>query len=98
MLPGPEVEIDARAVLGTVEIIVPEGVHVERHGRRLAVRATRLRAARPCTATSAPAVRIRAGGALGTLKVRCKPRLVEQLRDTARRLAERISAPPPRDR
>ncbi len=96
VLPGPEVEIDARAFLGTVEIIVPEGVHVEVTGGGL-LSSQQLRLPAPAP-DGAPVVRIRAGGALGTLKVRCKPRLVDQLRDTARRLADRFSAPPPRDR
>ena len=96
VLPGPEVEIDARAFLGTVDIIVPEGVHVEVTGGGL-LSSQQLRLPAPAP-DGAPVVRIRAGGALGTLKVRCKPRLVDQLRDTARRLAERFSSPPPRDR
>jgi hypothetical protein len=93
VLPGPEVEIDAVPVLGTVEILVPEGVHVEVTGGGL-LSSQQLRLPGPAPG-GAPVVRIRAGGALGTLRVRCKPRLVDQLKDTARRIADRLSPPPP---
>ncbi len=92
VLPGPEVEIHAVPVLGTVEILVPEGVHVVVTGGGM-LSSQQLRLPGPAP-EGAPVVRIRAGGALGTLKVRCKPRLVDQLRDTARRLAERFGQPP----
>lgn len=100
VLPGPTVEIDAVPVLGTVEILVPEGVHVEVTGGGL-LSSQQLRLPGPAPA-GAPVVRIRAGGAVGTLRVLCKPRLVDQLKETARRLAarrvaDRLSAPPPRD-
>jgi hypothetical protein len=99
VLPGPTVEIDAVPVLGTVEILVPEGVHVEVTGSGGLFSSQQLRLPGPAPA-GAPVVRIRAGGALGTLRVLCKPRLVDQLKETARRLAarrvaERLSAPPP---
>ena len=93
VLPGPEVEIDAVPVLGTVEILVPEGVHVEVTGGGL-LSSQQLRLPGPAPA-GAPVVRIHAGGALGTLWVRCNPRLVDQLKDTARRIADRLSPPPP---
>jgi hypothetical protein len=100
VLPGPTVEIDAVPVLGTVEILVPEGVHVEVTGGGL-LSSQQLRLPGPAPA-GAPVVRIRAGGAVGTLRVLCKPRLVDQLKETARRLAarrvaDRLSSPPPRD-
>ena len=100
VLPGPTVEIDAVPIIGTVEILVPEGVHVEVTGGGL-LSSQQLRLPGPAPA-GAPVVRIRAGGALGTLRVLCKPRLVDQLKETARRLAarrvaDRLSAPPPRD-
>jgi hypothetical protein len=100
VLPGPTVEIDAVPILGTVEILVPEGVHVEVTGGGL-LSSQQLRLPGPAPA-GAPVVRIRAGGAVGTLRVLCKPRLVDQLKETARRLAarrvaDRLSAPPPRD-
>ena len=100
VLPGPTVEIDAVPILGTVEILVPEGVHVEVTGGGL-LSSQQLRLPGPAPA-GAPVVRIRAGGAVGTLRVLCKPRLVDQLKETARRLAarrvaDRLSGPPPRD-
>ena len=93
VLPGPEVEIEVVPVLGTIEILVPEGVHVEVTGSGGLMSSQQLRLPGPAPA-GAPVVRIRARGALGTLKVRCKPRLVDQLKDTARRLAERFGPPP----
>ena len=90
--PAPEVEIERGAVLGSVEILVPEGVHVEVTGGGV-LSSQQLRLPGPAPA-GAPVVRIRAGGALGSLKVRCKPRLVDQLKDTARRLADRFGSPP----
>jgi hypothetical protein len=93
VLPGPEVEIEAVPVFGVVEILVPEGVRVEVTGSGGLFSSQQLRLPGPAPA-GAPVVRIRAGGAFGTLKVRCKPRLVDQLKDTARRLADRFGAPP----
>jgi hypothetical protein len=99
VLPGPEVDIEAVPILGTVEILVPEGVHVEVTGGGGPLSSQQLRLPGPAAA-GAPVVRIRAGGALGTLRVSCKPRLVDQLKETARRLAarrvaDRLGPPPP---
>jgi hypothetical protein len=93
VLPGPEIEIDARPILGSVEILVPEGVHVEITGGGVFV-SQQLRLPGPAPA-GAPVVRIRAGGVMGSVNVRHKPRLVDQLKDTARRLADRFGSPPP---
>ena len=61
VLPGPEVEIEARP-FRSVEILVPEGVHVEVIGGGVFV-SQQLRLPAPAPA-GAPVVRIRAGGAL----------------------------------
>jgi hypothetical protein len=92
VLPGPEVEIEAVPFLGSVEILVPEGVHVEVTGGGF-LSSQQLRLPGPAPA-GAPIVRIHAGGAFGSVHVRCKPRLVDQIKDTARRLADRFGQPP----
>jgi DUF1707 SHOCT-like domain/Cell wall-active antibiotics response LiaF, C-terminal len=79
IIPGAEVEIDVRAVLGSVEIIVPAGVEVLPSGGGLLfsqdvqVPAT--------TLAGAPVIRLRVSGALGSVSVRTNPRLGEQIKD-----------------
>ncbi len=79
VIPGAEVEIEARSVLGSVEILVPEGVQVVPSGggilssQEVKVAAT--------TLAGAPVLRLRISGALGSVSVRSKPRLVEQIKE-----------------
>ena len=92
MLPGPEVEIEAKAVFGSVEMIVPEGVHVELSGggalssQELKVegRAARRRAADPDPPPRRLRVARRSAAGRG---------LIDQLKESARRLAERLEQP-----
>jgi hypothetical protein len=91
VLPGPEVEIEARAVFGTVEVIVPEGVLVELSGGG-ALSSQELNVA-GTAADGAPVIRIHHRGVCGSLGVRSRPKLIDQLRDSARRLAERLNEP-----
>jgi hypothetical protein len=85
VLPGPEVEIDTRAVMGSIVILVPEGVHVEvTGGGPLSSQEVRVEGAPP---EGAPVIRIRHRGALGTLGVRSRPRLIDEIKESARRLA-----------
>ena len=89
VLPGPEVEIDARAFLGTVEIIVPEGVHVEVTGGGL-LSSQQLRLARPAARRArrwSDPRRRRAGDAEGALQAAA-----------GRRSAAACRAATPRDR
>src|SRR4051812_5899920 len=79
VLPGPEIDIDARAVLGSVVVIVPEGVQVDvSGGAPLSSQNLRVEGAPP---EGAPLIRIRHRGALGSLEVRSRPRLVDQIKE-----------------
>jgi hypothetical protein len=87
ILPGPEVEIEVRAVLGSVELLVSEGTQVEiSGGAPLSSEEVRVEGTPP---DGAPLIRVRHGGALGSLAVRSRPRLMDQLKEGARRLADR---------
>jgi hypothetical protein len=86
VLPGPEVEIEVRAILGSVSVLVPEGVEVELTGTG-ALSSQDLRVAGTPPA-GAPLIRIRHGGMLGSLDVRSRPRLVDQIKQHARRLTD----------
>ena len=91
VLPGPEVDIEAKAVFGSVEVIVPEGVLVELSGGG-ALSSQELKVA-GVAPEGAPLIRIHHRGVCGSLGVRSRPKLVEQLKDSARRLAERLNEP-----
>ena len=83
VLPGPEVEIAARAILGSVEVIVPEGVEVDVAGSSiLSGENLRIEGTPPA---GAPLVRIRHSGLLGSLTVRSRPRLADQIKTQLRR-------------
>jgi hypothetical protein len=72
VLPGPEIEIEAHVLLGSVSVIVPEGVQVDlRGGGALSSQSMRVEGATP---EGAPLIRIRHSGALGSLDVRSKRR------------------------
>jgi hypothetical protein len=91
VLPGPEVELECVAVLGSVEVLLPEGVEADvTGGVVLGSREVRMDGEAP--AAGAPVVRIRAGGALGSVEVRSRPRLRTELRE---RILDRVSTPPP---
>jgi len=91
VLPGPEVDIEAKAVFGSVEVIVPESVLVELVGcGALSSQEPKVEGDAP---DGAPVIRIRHRGFCGSLGVRSRPKLVDQLKDGARRLAERLQQP-----
>jgi hypothetical protein len=72
VLPGPEIEIEVRSVLGSVSVIVPEGVQVElRGGGALSSQSMRVEGT---PSEGSPLIRIRHSGALGSLDVRSKRR------------------------
>jgi uncharacterized protein DUF1707/cell wall-active antibiotic response 4TMS protein YvqF len=84
VLPGPEIGIEVRSVLGSVVVIVPEGVQVELTGNgALSSQNLRVEGVPP---EGAPLIRIRHSGALGSLEIRSRPRLVDQLKEAAQRL------------
>jgi hypothetical protein len=91
VLPGPEMDIEAKAVFGSVEVIVPEGVIVDVSGvGALSSQELRVQGAAP---DGAPVIRIRHRGICGSLNVRSRPTLSDQLMEGARRWAERLSPP-----
>jgi DUF1707 SHOCT-like domain/Cell wall-active antibiotics response LiaF, C-terminal len=83
VLAGPEIEIEARAILGSVEVIVPEGVEVAvsgggvLSGEDLRIEGT--------PSAGAPLVRIRHSGLMGSLTVRSRPRLTDEIKAQIRR-------------
>jgi uncharacterized protein DUF1707/cell wall-active antibiotic response 4TMS protein YvqF len=90
VLPGPEIEIDAVPVLGTVDIIVPEGVHVQvTGGGAMSKQSLDLPSS---AADGAPVIRITARGALGTLRVSTRLGLAEQIKE---QVMERLRSQPP---
>jgi hypothetical protein len=83
VLPGPEIEIEARAVLGSIVVVVPEGVHVElRGGAPLSSENMLVEGTPP---EGAPVIRIRHSGALGSVEIRSRPRLVDEIKAHLRR-------------
>jgi len=92
ILPGPEVEIEGVSVLGSAELVVPEGVHVDVtgnaffSGRTLAMVGT--------SSPGAPTLQVRASGVLGSLTIRTRPRMLDLLKDSARDLAGGLLRPP----
>jgi hypothetical protein len=83
VLPGPDVEIEARAVLGSVTVIVPEGVEVDVSGTSILSGEDVQAAGTP--PAGAPLVRIRHSGLLGSLTVRSRPRLTDEIKAQLRR-------------
>jgi hypothetical protein len=91
VLPGPEVDIEAKAVFGSVEVIVPEAVLVELSGGgALSSQELKIEGA---ASDGAPVIRIHHRGLCGSLGVRSKPKLVDQIKDSWRRWAERLNEP-----
>jgi hypothetical protein len=91
VLAGPEIDLEAKAVFGGVEVIVPEGVHVELiGGAALSSQELKVEGAPP---EGAPVIRIRHRGFCGSLSVRSRARLVDQLKDDWRKWAERLTPP-----
>jgi hypothetical protein len=85
ILPGPELEIELRAVMGSVEVLVPEGVEVDLvGGAALSSQEVRVEGVPP---VGAPLIRIRWSGSLSSLAIRSRPRLVDEIKERARRLA-----------
>jgi hypothetical protein len=68
IIPGAEAEIEVRAVLGSVEIVVPEGVEVRPTGGGV-LSSQDVRVADTALA-GAPVIRLKIGGALGSVSVR----------------------------
>ena len=79
VLAGPEIEIEARMVLGSIVVIVPEGVLVELSGGGpLSSQNLRVEGAPP---EGAPVIRIRFRGLGGSIEIRSSPRLVDRIKE-----------------
>jgi hypothetical protein len=86
IIPGAEVEIEVRAVLGSVDILVPEGVEVVPSGGGvLFSQDVHVPTVAPA---GAPVLRLKISGALGSVSVRSRARLGEQIKDRVRRLTD----------
>ncbi|MCW3017387.1 MAG: hypothetical protein JWO02_4479 [Solirubrobacterales bacterium] len=73
VLPGPQVDIEIRAVLGWVQVVVPEGIEVRMVGDGLLTnREVHLRAVP--VPPGAPVVCVHVSGVLGSVSVRSRPR------------------------
>ena len=91
VLPGPDIDIEARAVFGSVDVIVPEGTHVDVTGG--AALSSQEVTVEGGPAEGAPVIRIRHRGFAGSLNVRSRPNLADQVRESTRRLTERLIPP-----
>jgi hypothetical protein len=68
VLPGPEVQLEVRSILGSVTVLVPDGVEVQLSGgAALSGEDLRIRGTPPA---GAPLIRIRHSGLLGSISVR----------------------------
>jgi hypothetical protein len=73
VLPGPQVEIEVRSILGSVTVLVPDGVEVQLSGGgALSSEDLRVRGRPPA---GAPLIRIRHSGLMGSISVRSPRRL-----------------------
>jgi hypothetical protein len=72
VLPGPQVDVEIRAVLGWVQVVVPEGIEVRMVGDGvLTNREVHLRAVP--VPPGAPVVCVHVSGVLGSVSVRSRP-------------------------
>jgi hypothetical protein len=83
VLPGPDIEIEAHALLGSVTVIVPPGVEVDVSGSSiLSSQDLQVQGTPPA---GAPLIRIRHSGLLGSLSVRSRQPLVKEIQAQIRR-------------
>jgi hypothetical protein len=83
VLPGPDVEIEARAILGSVTVIVPAGVEVDVSGTGiLSSEDLQVDGTPPA---GAPLIRIRHSGMMGSLSVRSRPGVTDEIKAQIRR-------------
>ena len=78
VMPGAEIEIAVKAVLGSVEIVVPEGVQVVPSGGGI-LSSQEVKVA-PAALAGAPVIRLEFSGALGSISVHSRSRLVERVK------------------
>ncbi|MDO8212945.1 DUF1707 domain-containing protein [Conexibacter sp. CPCC 206217] len=94
IMPGPEVEIVLKAVLGSAELLVPEGTDVRVSGGNV-LGSCELHLGAEAPPPGAPIVRVIVAGALGSVEVRSEPRLADRIKAEAKRFAQRLMSPPP---
>jgi hypothetical protein len=83
VLPGPDVEIEARAILGSVTVVVPPGVEVDVSGSGvLSSEDLQVEGSAPA---GAPRIRIRHSGMLGSLSVRSRLGVTDEIKAQLRR-------------
>jgi hypothetical protein len=95
IMPGPEVEIELKAVLGSAQLLVPEGTDVRVSGGNV-LGSCELHLGAEAPPPGAPIVRVIVAGALGSVEVRSEQRLGDRIKQEAKRLAQRLMTPPPR--
>jgi Domain of unknown function (DUF1707)/Cell wall-active antibiotics response 4TMS YvqF len=95
IMPGPEVEIELKAVLGSCHLLVPEGTDVRVSGGNV-LGSCELHLGSDAPPPGAPIVRVIVAGALGSVEVRSEARFADRIKQEAKRLAERWLTPPPR--
>jgi uncharacterized protein DUF1707/cell wall-active antibiotic response 4TMS protein YvqF len=83
VLPGPDVEIEARAILGSVTVVIPAGVEVDVSGSGvLSSEDLQVEGTAPA---GAPRIRIRHSGMLGSLSVRSRLGITDEIKAQLRR-------------
>lgn len=95
IMPGPEVEIELKAVLGSCHLLVPEGTDVRVSGGN-ALGSCELHLGSEAPPPGAPVVHVIVRGTLGLVEVRSEARFADRIRQEAKRLAKRLMEPPPR--
>lgn len=83
VLPGPDVEIEARAILGSVTVVVPPGVEVDVSGS--GVLSSEDLQVEGVASAGAPRIRIRHSGMLGSLSVRSRLGVTDEIKAAIRR-------------
>lgn len=91
LMPGPEIEIELKAVLGSAELLVPPGTDVRVSGGNT-LGSCHMHLGDEAPPPGAPIVRVIVAGTLGSVEVRCEKRLADRLKDEAKKLAERWTA------
>ena len=97
VMPGPEVEIELKAVLGSCHLLVPEGTDVRVSGGNT-LGSCELHLGSEAPPPGAPIVRVVVAGALGSVEVRSENRFTDRLKQEAKRIAKRLVQPPPAPR
>lgn len=96
LMPGPEIEIEVKAVLGSAQLLVPPGADVRVSGGNM-LGSCELHLGNEAPPPGAPIIRVIVAGALGSVEVRCEQRAIDRLKAEAKKLAERwtqLPAPP----